>query len=307
MHYVSKGEHERAPWMTLPDAIKHVRRHEGCSHNSARKQLSDALADREIRVKWADEDVERTRALAYSLLTVPPMPLSDEDSGEAKEPEVPAEAKANAIDQARLGEFQAKWEPQRAELETRGYLDRTIEAIAEIAYRKTEIAYKKGITSALAVAIYQIEHPPPPVLGADVFGPPAIDRAPILKVPAFWREMLARGGKVFDPTRDRWRVPLLDREHVLKLWPKEKTAKPPSVQRAAEPSTNAPAGKRKRGPKADKRDQIVSRMWADYASNPTALDEEKEETLRTKYQASRDTVRKARNIALQRRSESPDK
>ena len=216
--------------MTLTEAIEHVQSHDKCSRNNAHKQLSDALADRQIRSKWTDEDVEVAGAPSYSLLTVPPMPPSDENSGEAKEPQVPAEAKANPVDQAKLAEFRTKWKPQRAELETRGYLDRAIEAITEIAYRKTEIAYKQGITSALAAAIYDLEHPPPPILQAEIFAPPTINRARILTVPAFWREVRYRRGKVFDPTCDRWREPLVNKADIRRLWPNGTPKPEPEVR-----------------------------------------------------------------------------
>lgn len=53
-----------------------------------------------------------------------------------------------------------------------------------------------------------------------------------------------------------------------------------------------------RGPRPTKRDQIVAQMMADFADDAPLLDSEKEETLSSKYEASRDTVRKARNLAL---------
>jgi len=188
MTYVSeaarKRPQQREQWMTLAEAVADVRSHDGCSHAKARKQLSEVLADGHIPVKWQDEDVQRAHA-----------------------PESATKEKLGPEDKGKLAEFRAKCEPQKAALQAKGYMDHGIKAIIEFAYRKKT-------TVDLAKAVFDIGHPPPPLAGSARFEPRPIDWPRILLVPAFWRDTRYRGGKVLDPTCDRWRVPLLERASV---------------------------------------------------------------------------------------------
>lgn len=209
MPYISKATRIRAQqreqWMALAEAVAHVRNHDECNRAEALKQLSEALADRQIPVRWPDEDAR-----------------------EALAQQCPAEVKISRQDKEHFAAFRAKSEAQRAALLAERYTDEGIEAI-------TRLAYRKSMALDLAAAVFEIGHPPPPLAGSTV-GPPPIDWTQILYVPALWRETRYRGGKVFDLTCDRWRMPLLDRSSVLRVWPTAKPDGPPT------PGPKAPQG-----------------------------------------------------------------
>lgn len=61
----------------------------------------------------------------------------------------------------------------------------------------------------------------------------------------------------------------------------------------------------KPGPRPEKRIKIADQMVADYTDNPQALRREKQEGLVNKYHVSRDTLEKARNIALRQLRVTP--
>lgn len=112
-----------------------------------------------------------------------------------------------------------------------------------------------------------------------------------------------------------WQAGTLQDYPVLVLWPHvEQEIK--TIQQAIPgkqpraPQTPAPLPKlssrpahlgsvRPRGPRPRKRDLIVERMVADFAHDPDRLNDEKEEALASRYDASRDTVRRARQLALE--------
>jgi hypothetical protein len=52
MPYTSKMARERARWMTLREGIAHIEKAEHCSSKAARKQLGEAIADREVDARW---------------------------------------------------------------------------------------------------------------------------------------------------------------------------------------------------------------------------------------------------------------
>lgn len=54
MPYVSKPEKERAKWMPIADAVRHIRGVDRCTHTKAVKQLFAALRDKAIDCCWAD-------------------------------------------------------------------------------------------------------------------------------------------------------------------------------------------------------------------------------------------------------------
>jgi hypothetical protein len=53
--YVSKSERAAASRMTWTEIIKHVREAEQCDEREACRQIGNAVADRKLRVWWADE------------------------------------------------------------------------------------------------------------------------------------------------------------------------------------------------------------------------------------------------------------
>jgi hypothetical protein len=55
MPYVSKAERAAASRMTWSKLIAHVRDVERCDEREARRQIGNAIADRALRVRWADE------------------------------------------------------------------------------------------------------------------------------------------------------------------------------------------------------------------------------------------------------------
>lgn len=197
MPYESKAERERAQhrerWMTFADAIGHVRQSERCSLSNARQQLIEALADRQIRVAWADP--ESLRGIAAQRK---------------------ASRKPSARDRKKLAAFRAKVAPQQEELRAQQWQDDGVEAITQFAWQKS-IALGKELSLGLAAILFEIDHPPPPLLGSSFS--PRIDRPCILGVPEFWRETRYSRGKIFDLTCDRWRVLLLDRAAVYHCWP----------------------------------------------------------------------------------------
>jgi hypothetical protein len=199
MPYVSKAERERAEhrkrWMTLTEAIAYVRLREQCSVSIARQQLVDALADLEIPVEWADVE--------------PP-------TGADQQPET--KGKPAPLDKGEYAEYRIRVISQREELRAARYRREGIEAITRLAWQK-RIALGQEISLQFAAKLFEIDHPPPPLLGSRFSV--GIDKALILGVRAFWRETRYRRGKVFDLTCDRWRVPLLERAAVQRCWPSE--------------------------------------------------------------------------------------
>ena len=55
MPYVSKVEAERAHWITLAEAVAHVRNSDGCDAKAAEMQLRKALGDGALFLRWEDE------------------------------------------------------------------------------------------------------------------------------------------------------------------------------------------------------------------------------------------------------------
>jgi hypothetical protein len=53
--YKSKAEREAASWMTWSKLIDHVREAKSCTEAVARRHIGNAIAERELRVWWADE------------------------------------------------------------------------------------------------------------------------------------------------------------------------------------------------------------------------------------------------------------
>lgn len=74
MPYTSKMAQERAQWMTLVEALAHIRSSEKCSSLSAQVQLKRAIGDGDVPVKWADShgarDKPNTAQLARSQLVL---------------------------------------------------------------------------------------------------------------------------------------------------------------------------------------------------------------------------------------------
>lgn len=99
---------------------------------------------------------------------------------------------------------------------------------------------------------------------------------------ADWWENLVSDGEVLDASE-------FPREVVLRLWPAASHAR---ANGAAQPR-NRP------GPPPKKREATILAMRRDYAGAPDKLADEKQETLKTKYKASPETVTKARISALE--------
>jgi hypothetical protein len=55
MPYKSKAERAAASWMTWTELITHVQNDNPCDEREARQQIGNAIADRALRVRWADE------------------------------------------------------------------------------------------------------------------------------------------------------------------------------------------------------------------------------------------------------------
>jgi hypothetical protein len=74
MPYKSQAERERERWMTLPEAVAHIRATDRCDENAARRQIIKALADG-LRVlgplRWKREKGDRPPPIGYTRLTVP--------------------------------------------------------------------------------------------------------------------------------------------------------------------------------------------------------------------------------------------
>jgi hypothetical protein len=58
MPYVSKAEQERARWMTLREALTHIKTVEECNLRAAWDQLRETIGDQEAKVRWADVSLE---------------------------------------------------------------------------------------------------------------------------------------------------------------------------------------------------------------------------------------------------------
>jgi len=52
--YISKADRERARWMTLAEAVRHVEIHDLVTSEQALKQIRDALSDGVVMPLWAD-------------------------------------------------------------------------------------------------------------------------------------------------------------------------------------------------------------------------------------------------------------
>ena len=74
MPYTTKAERERENWMTLPEAVVHIRAAEQCDERAARQQLIKALADG-VRVlgplRWDTAKGDRPPPFGYSPITIP--------------------------------------------------------------------------------------------------------------------------------------------------------------------------------------------------------------------------------------------
>jgi len=93
-----------------------------------------------------------------------------------------------------------------------------------------------------------------------------------------------------------WRVLLIRRFTVLRLWPASETG-----SHADSDSNEVTKIPRKRGPKTVVRDKIRDKMRKDLREKPitrSELENMKEEALAQKYETSRDTARKARKEVL---------
>jgi hypothetical protein len=71
MPYKTTAEKEREKWMTLPEAVIHIRSADGCDEEEARRQLIAALADLDAHRlaplgprRWAQEDGVQMSGLA---------------------------------------------------------------------------------------------------------------------------------------------------------------------------------------------------------------------------------------------------
>jgi hypothetical protein len=77
MPYKTKAELERERWMTLPEAVAHIRSVDKCNECEARRQLIAALADG-VRVlgplKWEREPGDRGAPFGVSSITGPTGP-----------------------------------------------------------------------------------------------------------------------------------------------------------------------------------------------------------------------------------------
>ena len=74
MPYKTKAERERENWMTLPEAVTHIRTADRCDKRAARRQLIAALADG-LRVlgplKWGRERDDRLPPFGSTSITTP--------------------------------------------------------------------------------------------------------------------------------------------------------------------------------------------------------------------------------------------
>jgi hypothetical protein len=77
MSYRSKAEEQSASWMTWGEILVHVQKTENCQETEARRQIANAIADRALPVRWADE---RKIPIGSSPLQV----LSDEPPRDAE-------------------------------------------------------------------------------------------------------------------------------------------------------------------------------------------------------------------------------
>jgi hypothetical protein len=74
MPYKTTAEKEREKWMTLPEAVTHIRSADGCDEEEARRQLIAALAEglRPLGVlKWERERNDRSPPMGYTPATTP--------------------------------------------------------------------------------------------------------------------------------------------------------------------------------------------------------------------------------------------
>jgi len=55
MSYQSKAEREAAAYMTWPEILNHVQEAKRCDQKEARRQIGEAIEERELFVRWADE------------------------------------------------------------------------------------------------------------------------------------------------------------------------------------------------------------------------------------------------------------
>ena len=75
--YQSKAQREAASYMTWTETLAHVQRTAPCDETEARRQIGNAIAERALRVRWADE---RKPAIGSSPSQVP----SDEPPRDAQ-------------------------------------------------------------------------------------------------------------------------------------------------------------------------------------------------------------------------------
>jgi hypothetical protein len=57
MPYVSKAKRERR-WMTLREALAHIKTVEDCNFRAAWEQLGEAIGDQAVKVRWGDVSLE---------------------------------------------------------------------------------------------------------------------------------------------------------------------------------------------------------------------------------------------------------
>jgi hypothetical protein len=78
LRYKSPAEQERANWRTLPESLAHVVRVDKCSPEDARSQISKALENGDLRLRWGTraanaalfrEDAGDALAAAYGAKT----------------------------------------------------------------------------------------------------------------------------------------------------------------------------------------------------------------------------------------------
>jgi hypothetical protein len=74
MPYKSKAEEERDRWMTLPEAVAHIRSADHCDENAARQEIMKALADG-VRVlgplRWKKEKSDKPAPFGSAPITTP--------------------------------------------------------------------------------------------------------------------------------------------------------------------------------------------------------------------------------------------
>jgi len=72
MPYKSEAERERENWMTLPEAVAHIRSADCCDEKVARQQLVKALADGVLGpLRWDREEDDKPPPFGYAPATVP--------------------------------------------------------------------------------------------------------------------------------------------------------------------------------------------------------------------------------------------